>query len=70
MTIIYTLIIHQTNLQHAITYMQKDGFKKHPFYYAHLKIIILPQRKNKYFKYPSNSFLCQFLSSMWTSNHP
>jgi hypothetical protein len=50
--------------------MQKDGFKKHPFYYAHLKIIILPQSKNKSSKYTSHGFLCQILSSMWIGNHP
>ncbi len=70
MTIICTLIVHQTDSQCAITYMQKDGFRKYPFYYAHLKIIILPQSKNKSSKYTSHGFLFQFLSSTWTSNHP
>jgi hypothetical protein len=41
--------------------MQKDGFRKHPFYYAHLKIIILPQSKNKSFKYTSHGFSGQVL---------
>jgi hypothetical protein len=50
--------------------MQKDGFKKHLFYYAHLKIIIFPQSKNKSSKYTSHGFLCQILSSMWIGNHP
>jgi hypothetical protein len=40
-----------------------------PFYFANLKLIILAQSKNKSSTYTSHGFLCQILSSMWTSNH-
>jgi hypothetical protein len=65
-----TLIVHQMDLQCAIIYMQKDGFKKYPFYYAHLKIIILPQSKKNLLDIPPMVFLFQILLSTWTNNHP
>jgi hypothetical protein len=51
-------------------YMQKDDFKKYYFYYAHLKIIILPQSENKSFRYTSHGFFFQILSNTWINNHP